>query len=394
LFQNVGAGTVTITPTTSTINGAATAVLTTGTWVSIASDGTNYVGPAGGGNASTSGTLAQFAATTSAQLAGVLNDETGSGAAVFANTPTLIAPVLGTPGSGNLANCNGLVESGLTLADNTTNNTSTTKHGFAPKLPNDATKYLDGTGAYTVPAGGGGGFIPTDYIAGCLITKGTGNTINISAGKYYDPNTAAVVTFSAVTDGNAGTLGASQWHQVYLIDGTTFEVANNASPPSTAYLGSARKGGTGGERRWIGSFESDGSSNIIAMVPVETGSGGVRVQRPQNSPLSSGTATSYTSVSLTSAVPRYVTTSACLDVSFGYSTTPANDLQVQISPDGGTTDSFRARLYISGTTTNQRVTCWTTIDAASPQLHYKLTVIGGGVGPNLGINVMGFTFSR
>ena len=39
---NLGVGTVTITPTTSTINGAATLVLTTGSGVSITSDGTNY----------------------------------------------------------------------------------------------------------------------------------------------------------------------------------------------------------------------------------------------------------------------------------------------------------------------------------------------------------------
>lgn len=47
------------------------------------------------GDALTSGTLAQFAATTSAQLAGVISDETGSGALVFANTPTLVTPVIG-----------------------------------------------------------------------------------------------------------------------------------------------------------------------------------------------------------------------------------------------------------------------------------------------------------
>jgi len=39
--------------------------------------------------------------------------------------------------------------------DITTLNVSTSAHGLAPKLPNDATKYLDGTGAYSVPAGGG-----------------------------------------------------------------------------------------------------------------------------------------------------------------------------------------------------------------------------------------------
>lgn len=45
----------------------------------------------------------------------------------------------------------------ISLTDITTNNVSITKHGFAPKAPNDATKYLDGTGAYSVPAGTGGG---------------------------------------------------------------------------------------------------------------------------------------------------------------------------------------------------------------------------------------------
>ena len=47
------------------------------------------------GTGLTANPLSQFAATTSAQLAGVLSDETGTGAAVFANTPTLVTPVLG-----------------------------------------------------------------------------------------------------------------------------------------------------------------------------------------------------------------------------------------------------------------------------------------------------------
>lgn len=42
-----------------------------------------------------SGTLGQFSATTSAQLAGVITDETGSGALVFATSPTLVTPTLG-----------------------------------------------------------------------------------------------------------------------------------------------------------------------------------------------------------------------------------------------------------------------------------------------------------
>lgn len=50
--------------------------------------------------------VAAFLATpSSANFAAVLTDETGTGANVFANTPTLVTPVLGTPTSGNLSNC-------------------------------------------------------------------------------------------------------------------------------------------------------------------------------------------------------------------------------------------------------------------------------------------------
>lgn len=45
-----------------------------------------------------------------------------------------------------------VVEADQTLSDVTTNDVSTTKHGYAPKAPNDATKYLDGTGAYSKPS--------------------------------------------------------------------------------------------------------------------------------------------------------------------------------------------------------------------------------------------------
>jgi hypothetical protein len=48
-----------------------------------------------GGDALVANPLSQFAATTSLQLKGVISDETGSGALVFADTPTLVTPVLG-----------------------------------------------------------------------------------------------------------------------------------------------------------------------------------------------------------------------------------------------------------------------------------------------------------
>jgi hypothetical protein len=74
----------------------------------------------GTGDALTSNPLSQFASTTSAQLAGVISDETGSGALVFATSPTLVSPALGTPSALIATNVTGTA-SGLTAGTVTTN---------------------------------------------------------------------------------------------------------------------------------------------------------------------------------------------------------------------------------------------------------------------------------
>lgn len=76
--------------------------------------------PITGGTFTTSGTIAcptcgvtgsglgQFALTTSAQLASVISDESGTGVLVYNTSPTFITPALGTPASGILTNETGL----------------------------------------------------------------------------------------------------------------------------------------------------------------------------------------------------------------------------------------------------------------------------------------------
>jgi hypothetical protein len=59
-------------------------------------------------NAHKVGTLAQHAATTSLELRTLISDETGTGSLVFATSPTLVTPALGTPASGILTNATGL----------------------------------------------------------------------------------------------------------------------------------------------------------------------------------------------------------------------------------------------------------------------------------------------
>lgn len=60
-------------------------------------------GGGAGGDALTTNPLSQFAATTSAQLRGVISDETGSGLAVFNDSPTFITPILGAASANSIS---------------------------------------------------------------------------------------------------------------------------------------------------------------------------------------------------------------------------------------------------------------------------------------------------
>tara|TARA_R100001126_G_C4860765_1_gene167210 strand:+ start:141 stop:1133 length:993 start_codon:yes stop_codon:yes gene_type:complete len=76
--------------------------------LNLASQITGTLPVANGGTGITSfgsGVATWIGTPSSANLASAVTDETGSGALVFATSPTLVTPVLGTPASGNLQSC-------------------------------------------------------------------------------------------------------------------------------------------------------------------------------------------------------------------------------------------------------------------------------------------------
>lgn len=126
-------------------------------------------------------------------------------------------------------------EADLSIADNTTKDVSISAHGFAPKAPNDATKYLDGTGAYSVPAAPlaagiihqyGGSSAPSGY----LLCDGTAVSRATYAGLF-----TAISTTYGVGDGS-----------------TTFNVPNLKGKVPVGYNASETEfdalGETGGEK--------------------------------------------------------------------------------------------------------------------------------------------------
>jgi hypothetical protein len=116
-FNNSGAATFTVTSNATSANTVSTIVARDGSGnFSAGTITANLTGTATSttnipnltGAITSVNTTTSLGSFTSANLAAALTDETGSGANVFATSPTLVTPILGTPTSGTLTNCTGL----------------------------------------------------------------------------------------------------------------------------------------------------------------------------------------------------------------------------------------------------------------------------------------------
>jgi hypothetical protein len=96
------------------------------------------------------------------------------------------------------------------LADNTTQNVSNSKHGYAPKGDGTTTKFLNANGAYSVPAGSAGYGAPVAVTYGATTTINAALNTTLSKDFYFTMTGDATLAFTNLTAGDRGILTVTQ----------------------------------------------------------------------------------------------------------------------------------------------------------------------------------------
>jgi len=178
----------------------------------------------------TANKLSDFAATSSSELAGVISDETGTGALVFANTPTLVTPNIGAA-----------TGTSLVLSGDLTVNGSTTTINSVTITVDDKNIELGSVASPTDAGADGGGLTlkgATDKTFNWVDATDawtSSENMNLLTGKVYEINGTSVLSGSTLGSGvtgssltSVGTIATGVWN------GTSIAVANGGTGSTTA----------------------------------------------------------------------------------------------------------------------------------------------------------------
>lgn len=220
--------------------------------------------------------IATFLATpSSSNLMGALTDETGTGQAVFNNSPTLLTPNLGTPSVLTLTNATGLPIAGIT--------------GLGTGVGAALAVNVGSAGAFVTFNGAGG--TPSSLTG----TNITGTAAGLTAGNV---TTNANLTGEVTSTGNATTIAAVAW--------------STASPTATCFAGTPTTITTATRYRTIG--KTVAFQMLVTLTNIGTCTLGLNIPLPVGSIQAGSSFSAYNNTSGVSEAAYGQTTATGLSV--------------------------------------------------------------------------------
>ena len=260
---NGGTGVSTSTGTGNTVLSTSPTLVTPALGTPASGTLTNATGlPVATGISGLGTGIATFLATpSSANLAAALTDETGTGAAVFATSPTLVTPALGTPASGVMTNVTGTA-AGLTAGNVTTNanltgditsvgNATAIAAGVIVNADINASAAIDDTKLATIAT--------ALKVSNSATTAASANTASAIVARDASGNFTAGTVTAALT-GNASTATA-------LATGRTIAITGDLAYTSPSFDGSANVTAAG-TLATVATAGVTGSSTAIPVVTI------------------------------------------------------------------------------------------------------------------------------
>ena len=171
------------------------------------------------------GAAAFLATATSANLATLVTDETGSGALVFANSPTLVTPTLGAASATTLTTSGNVTVGGnATITGNLTVNGTTTTINSTAVSVDDINVILGDTASPSDATADGGGITlkgTTDKTLSYVLANTawtSSENFDLASGKAYEINGTSVLNATTLGSGvtgssltSVGTIGTGTW---------------------------------------------------------------------------------------------------------------------------------------------------------------------------------------
>lgn len=246
-----------------------------------------------------------------------------------------------------------ITEAMQTLADNTTNDVSTSKHGYVPKAPNDTAKFLRGDGQWEAPSSSADGWVASSD-AWVYVSASTFKITGVDRTAVYTPGTRLKFTQTTAKYAVVVSSTFSTDTTITIAVNTDYTIANAAiTSPYYSYQVSPQ-----GYPTWFNftpTFTTDGTAFTntptvnLAKFCLEGKKATINIKWTQNG-TAGGTGAMLITIPLTPSVSFVVGWGSSISLNLAFAVAVANTPRFIVTKHDGTTAITNSHQQGCGTT--------------------------------------------